>query len=327
MQNLTRRHLAHIVCAMSAAAIGLPACAAETYPTRPIRLIVPYAPGGGNDTMARAIGAKLTEAWGQQVIVDNRPGANGLIACEITARAAPDGYTLLMANIATHAISPALYKKIPFDPLKDHAPVALLGTTANVLVVPPSTQARTVQDLVSLAKAKGGQFTYGSNGVGSSQHLAGALFASTFGLNLVHVPYKGTAPMMNDLLGGQISMSFANMVTALPHVQSKRLVGIAVTSLKRSAALPDVPAVAESMPGFEATSWWGIVSTAGTPKPVVDKLNRAIVEALGTPDMKGFFTRLGAEPAHTTPGAFAAFMKSELAKWSKVVRESGASAD
>jgi len=307
---------------------GVAACAAQTdYPTKPVRLIVPYAPGGGNDTMARAIGAKLTDAWGQQVIADNRPGAGGLIACEIEARAASDGYTLLMANIATHAIAPALYKKIPFDPLKDHAPVALLGRTANVLVIPPSTPARTLQEFVTLAKAKNGQFTYGSNGVGSSQHLAGALFASTFGLKLIHVPYKGTGPMMTDLLGGQISMSFANMVAALPHVQSGRLVGLAVTSLKRSPALPDMPAVAESIPGFEATSWWGIVSAAGTPRPVIDKLNRDILRALDTPDMKQFFARLGAEPAHTSPGEFGAFMKTELVKWGKVVKESGARAD
>jgi tripartite-type tricarboxylate transporter receptor subunit TctC len=324
-------HLKHAVLAamgITTLLVSVTGYAAQNdYPTKPVRLIVPYPPGGGNDTMARAIGAKLTEAWGQQVIADNRPGANGLIACEIEARAAPDGYTVLMANIATHAISPALYKKIPFDPMKDHVPVALLGTTANVLVVPSSIPARTLRDLVNLAKEKSGQFTYGSNGVGSSQHLAGALFASTFGLNLVHVPYKGTGPMMNDLLGVQLSMSFANMVAALPHVRSGRLHGIAVTSLTRASALPDVPAVAESSPGFEATSWWGIVSTAGTPRSVIDKLNRDIVQALDTADMKQLFTRLGAEPAHTTPAQFAMFMKSELAKWTKVVKESGATAD
>lgn len=322
------KHAAYVAAAVAALLTSFAGYAAPAdFPGRPVRLIVPYPPGGGNDTMARAIGAKLTEAWGQQVIADNRPGANGLIACEIAAHAAPDGYTLLMANIATHAISPALYKKIPFDPLKDHAAVALLGTTANVLVVPAAAPTRTLQDLVKLAKAKSGQVTYGSNGVGSSQHLAGALFASTFGLNLVHVPYKGTAPMMNDLLGGQLSMSFANMVAVLPHVRSGRLHGIAVTSLKRAAALPEVPSVAESSPGFEATSWWGIVATAGTPRPVLDKLNRDIVKALGSADMKQLFTRLGAEPANTTPAEFAAFMKSELAKWSKVVKESGATPD
>jgi tripartite-type tricarboxylate transporter receptor subunit TctC len=311
-----------------AAATGFAAeRASPLFPSKPIRLIVPYAPGGGNDTMARAIGGKLTEAWGQQVIIDNRPGANGLLAGEIAAKAAPDGYTLFMANIASHAINPALYKKIPYDAVKDFAPVSLLGTTANVLVVHPSTPAKNLKELISLAKAKPGQLTYGSNGTGSSQHLAGALFGSTFGLNLVHVPYKGTGPMMNDLLGGQISMSFANMVAALPQVQSRRLVALAVTSLKRAAALQDVPSVAETAPGFEATSWWGVVATGGTPRNVVDALNREIVKGLGAPDMKSFFSRVGAEPRATTPQEFAAFIQSELAKWGKVVRDSGARAD
>ncbi len=317
----------HYIVAILCIAASLTANAAErTYPVKPIRLIVPYPPGGGNDTMARAIGTRLTEAWGQQVIVDNRPGANGLIACEITAKAAPDGYTLLMANIASHAINPALYKKIPYDPIRDFAPVSLLGTTANVLVVHPSTPAKNLKELIALAKAKPG-LTYGSNGVGSSQHLAGALFGSTFGLNLVHVPYKGTGPMMTDLLGGQITMSFANMVAALPPVRSKRLVPIAVTSLKRASSLPDIPAIAEMVPGFEATSWWGIVSTHDTPRAIVEALNHEIVKALATPDMKTFMGSLGAEPHPTTPQAFGAFIRSELAKWSKVVKESGARAE
>lgn len=317
-----------IVAGVFAAGPGVAADrASPAYPTKSIRLIVPYAPGGGNDTMARAIGGKLTEAWGQQVIIDNRPGANGLLAGEIAAKAAPDGYTLFMANIASHAINPALYRKIPYDAVKDFAPVSLLGTTANVLVVHPSTPVRTLNDLIGLAKAKSGQITYGSNGTGSSQHLAGALFGSTFGLSLVHVPYKGTGPMMNDLLGGQISMSFANMVAALPHVRSKRLVAIAVTSLARSSSLPDVPAVAETVPGFEATSWWGVVTTGGTPQRVVDALNAEIVNALNTPDMRAFMARLGAEPRGMTPQEFAAFIRSELAKWGKVVRDSGARAD
>jgi tripartite-type tricarboxylate transporter receptor subunit TctC len=306
---------------------ALPAAAAErAYPTKPIRFISGYAPGGGNDTMARAIAQRLTEAWGQQVIVDNRPGANGVVACELTAKAPPDGYTILMASIASHAINPALYPKIPYDPIKDFAPVTAIGTTVNVLVVHPSTAARTLKELVAYAKAKPG-LTYGSNGIGSSQHLAGALFGSTFGLNLVHVPYKGTAPMTNDLLGGQIAMSFANMTTALPHVRSKRLVPIAVTSLKRSTSLPDVPAVAESVPGFEAISWWGIVAPRATPPAIVDTLNREVVKVLGTADMKAFMGGLGAEPRGMSPQEFAAFIRSELAKWSKVVKESGAKAD
>jgi tripartite-type tricarboxylate transporter receptor subunit TctC len=298
----------------------------RAYPTKPIRLISAYPPGGGNDTVARAIAQRLTEAFGQQVIVDNRPGANGLLACEITAKAAPDGYTLLMASIASHAINPALYPKIPYDPIKDFAPVSLLGTTANVLVVHPSTPVKTLKELIAYAKGKTG-LTYGSNGIGSSQHLAGALFSSTFGLNLVHVPYKGTGPMTNDLLGGQITMSFANSVAALPHVRTKRLVALAVTSLKRSPSLPDVPAVAETVPGFEATSWWGIVVPRATSAAVIDTLNREIVKALGTSEMMTFMGGLGAEAHPTTPQEFGGFIRSELTKWSKVVKESGARAE
>ncbi|HEV7393941.1 MAG TPA: tripartite tricarboxylate transporter substrate binding protein [Burkholderiales bacterium] len=317
----------YIVAALLAAVASFTAVAADrAYPTKPIRLISAYPPGGGNDTMARAIAQKLTEAWGQQVIVDNRPGANGLLACEITAKAPPDGYTLLMASIGSHAINPALYPKIPYDPIKDFAPVSLLGTTANVLVVHPSTPARTLKELIGYARGKPG-LTYGSNGIGSSQHLAGALFGSTFGLTLVHVPYKGTGPMTNDLLGGQISMSFANSVAVLPHVRTKRLVALAVTSLHRSASLPDVPAVAETVPGFEATSWWGIVAPRATPVAVVDALNLEIVKGLNTADMKTFMSGLGAEPHGNTPQEFAAFIRSELTKWSKVVRESGARAE
>jgi tripartite-type tricarboxylate transporter receptor subunit TctC len=306
---------------------GLVADAAErAYPTKPIRLISAYAPGGGNDTIARAIAQRLTEAYSQQVIVDNRPGANGLLACEITAKAPPDGYTLLMASIATHAINPALYQKIPYDPVKDFAPVSLLGTTANVLVVHPSTPAKNVQELVAYAKQKPG-LTYGSNGVGSSQHLAGALFGTTFGVKLVHVPYKGTGPMTNDLLGGQITLAFANMVTALPHVRNKRLNALAVTSLKRSSSLPEVPAVAEAAPGFEATSWWGIVGPRAMPGAVVESLNREIVKALKAAEMKAFMANLGAEAHGTTAQELGAFIRSELAKWSKVVKESGAKAE
>ena len=277
--------------------------------------------------MARAIGAKLTEAWHQQVIIDNRAGANGLVACEITMTAAPDGYTLLMANIGSHAINPALYKNIPYDAVRDFAPVSQLGSTANVLVVHPSAPAKNLPELIALAKAKPGQITYGSNGIGSSQHLAGVLFGSTFGLNLVHVPYKGTGPVMIDLVGGQITMSFANMVAALPQVRARRLAAIAVTSLKRSPALPEIPALAETAPGFEATSWWGVVSTKGTPPEVIDALNREIVKGLNAPDMKTFLSNMGVEPAGTSPQQFAAFIKSELAKWAKVVKESGARAD
>ena len=320
------RRWIHVVAVLAACSTCAAEAAERTYPTKPIRLISAYAPGGGNDTMARALAHKLTDAWGQQVIVDNRPGANGLLACEITAKAAPDGYTLLMASISSHGINPALYKKIPYDPIRDFSPISLLGRTANVLVVHPATPAKTLKELIAYAKGKSG-LTYGSNGVGSSQHLAGALFSSTFGLNLVHVPYKGTGPMTNDLLGGQITMSFANMVTALPHVRAKRLVPIAVTALTRAQSLPDVPTVAETVPGFEATSWWGIVAPAATPPAIVGALNAEIVKALAAADMKTFMNGLGAEPQGTTPQEFGAFIRSELVKWARVVKESGARAD
>jgi len=302
------------------------AAADHSFPAKPIRLISAYAPGGGNDTVARAVGARLSEAYGQQVIVDNRPGANGLVACEITARAPADGYTLLMASIATHAINPALYTKIPYDPVRDFTPITLLGTTVNILVVHPSVPARSVKELIAYAKSKPG-LTYGSNGIGSSQHLAGALFASTFGLNLVHVPYKGTGPMTIDLLAGQIAMSFGNSVGVLQHVKAKRLVALAVTSLKRQPLLPDLPAVAETAPGFEATSWWGMVAPRATPLPVVNSLNREIVKALNSADMKTFMNGLGAEPQPTTPEQFGSFIRAELNKWARVVKESGARAE
>ena len=301
--------------------------ASSAYPIKPIRLIAPYPPGGGNDTMARAIGAKLTEAWGQQVIIDNRAGANGIVACEIVATAPADGYTLLMANVGTNAINPALYKKLPYDPIKAYAPVSLLGTAPNILVVPAATPAGTVRELVALAKSRPGKLTYGSNGIGSSQHLAGVMFGTAFGIDIVHVPYKGTGPAIIDLISGQISMSFANSLAVVQHIKTNRLKAIAVTSLKRSSTLPNVPAIAETVPGFSATSWWGIVAPARTPNGIVAALSEEIARALDTASMKEQLDRQGVEPRSSTPGEFQAFMQSELVKWAKVVKDSGASAD
>ncbi len=301
--------------------------ASSAYPIKPIRLIAPYPPGGGNDTMARAIGAKLTEAWGQQVIIDNRAGANGIVACEIVATAPADGYTLLMANVGTNAINPALYKKLPYDPIKAYAPVSLLGTAPNILVVPAATPAGTVRELVALAKSRPGKLTYGSNGIGSSQHLAGVMFGTAFGIDIVHVPYKGTGPAIIDLISGQISMSFANALAVVQHIKTNRLTAIAVTSLKRSSTLPNVPAIAETVPGFSATSWWGIVAPARTPNGIVAALSEEIARALDTASMKEQLDRQGVEPRSSTPGEFQAFMQSELVKWAKVVKDSGASAD
>jgi tripartite-type tricarboxylate transporter receptor subunit TctC len=277
--------------------------------------------------MARAIGAKLTEAWGQQVIIDNRAGANGIVACEIVATAPADGYTLLMANVGTNAINPALYKKLPYDPIKAYAPVSLLGTAPNILVVPAATPVGTVRELVALAKSRPGKLTYGSNGIGSSQHLAGVMFGTAFGIDIVHVPYKGTGPAIIDLISGQISMSFANALAVVQHIKTNRLKAIAVTSLKRSSTLPNVPAIAETVPGFSATSWWGIVAPARTPNGIVAALSEEIARALDTASMKEQLDRQGVEPRSSTPGEFQAFMQSELVKWAKVVKDSGASAD
>jgi len=306
----------------------LPALAlAQTFPVKPVRLIVPYPPGGGNDTMARAIAAKLNEAWGQQIIIDNRAGANGIVACEIAASAAPDGYTLLIANVGTNAINPWLYKKLPYRPVDDYAPISMLGSVPNILVVHPSTPANSVSELIALAKARPGRLTYGSNGVGSSQHLAGVMFNTAFGLDIIHVPYKGTGPAVIDLISGQITMSFANALAVVPHVKANRLRALAVTSLKRSPAMPELPAIAELAPGFSATSWWGIVAPARTPAAIVSAINRDIVNALATPAMKEQLDRQGVEPRPMAPAEFLAFMQSEYAKWGKVVKASGATAD
>ncbi len=301
--------------------------AATSYPNRPIRLISPFPPGGGNDTMARAIGGRLNEVWNEQIVVDNRAGANGIVACEIVARAAPDGYTLLMANVGSHAINPTLYKRLPYDAIKDYTPVSQLGWAPNILVLHQSVAANDVKELVALGKAKPGYLTYGSNGTGSSQHLAGVLFGSAFGIELVHVPYRGTAPVLVDLLGGHLKLSFSSAAAVMPHVKTGRLKAIAVTSLKRVPSLPDIPAIAETLPGYEATTWWGIVGPAGIAKPIAAKLSHEIGKALSRPEMIERFSQLGAEPHASTPAEFLDFIKSEIAKWAKVVKVSGAQAN
>lgn len=301
--------------------------ASGTFPTKPVRLIVPYPPGGGNDAIARIIGAQLTEIWSQQMIIDNRPGANGIVACQITASAAPDGYTLLVANVATNAINAALYKKLPYEPIKSYAPVSLLGSTANFLVVPAASPAANLNDLVALAKKQPGKLTYGSNGIGSSQHLAGVMFNSAFGIDMIHVPYKGTGPAIIALISNQISMSFANSLAAVPHIKANRLKALGVTSLKRSSALPEVPAIAETSAGFNATSWWGIVAPAGTPKIITESISKAIRQGLDNASVKEQLHRQGVDPRPMTPGEFHTFMQEELVKWTKVVKASGATAD
>jgi tripartite-type tricarboxylate transporter receptor subunit TctC len=301
--------------------------ATTDYPTRPIRLIVGFAPGGGTDTTARAIAQKLGAELGQQVVVDNRPGAAGNIATELVARATPDGYTLLMGTIAALAINPTLYDKLPFDPVRDFAPISQAVNSTNILVVHPTVPAKTLQELIALARAKPGQLNYGSSGVGGAGHLAGELFNTMAKVNLVHVPYKGGGPVMVDLLAGQVQVVFATAATAIPHVKAGRIRALAVTTIKRAGMVPDIPTVAEQgLPGYDANNWYGMLAPARTPRAIVTKLNTLVVKTLGMPDIREYLFNQGLDPAPTTPEAFAAYIRAEIAKWSKVVSAAGAKA-
>jgi tripartite-type tricarboxylate transporter receptor subunit TctC len=301
---------------------------AQTYPSKPIRLVVPFPPGGTTDILARTVGQKMTENWGQPVVIDNRPGAGGNIGSDLVAKAAPDGYTLLMATISTHAINVSLYKNLPFDSVRDFAPVSRIGTLPNILIVHPSVPVKSVKELIELAKSKPGELNFASSGVGTSLHLSGELFNSMAGVKLVHVPYKGSSPALADLLGGQVKIMFDNLPSALPHVKAGKLKPLAVTSAKRATVLPEVPTVMESgLPGFEVTSWFAIFVPAKTPTEIVAKLNGEIVKILNSGDVKEKLAQIGVDPAPTTPEALAAFAKAETEKWGKVVKATGASAD
>ena len=303
------------------------AIAQAAYPTKTITVIVPFPAGGTTDILARIVAQYMSTALGQAVIVDNRAGAGGNIGGQTAARAPADGYTLFMGTVGTHAINASLYKKMPFDPIKDFAPLTRVAMVPNLLVANPSQPFKTVPELIAYAKANPGKVTYGSSGNGSSIHLSGELFKSMTKVDMTHVPYKGSAPAVSDLLGGQIAVMFDNMPSALPHVKSGKLRAIAVTSAKRSPELPNVPTVGESVPGYEATSWFGMFAPAGTPPDIVAKLNAVIVKALADPEVRKKISEQGAEPYPETPKEFAAFIQKESAKWGKVVRDSGASVD
>jgi tripartite-type tricarboxylate transporter receptor subunit TctC len=310
------------------AALALPAgVAAQPYPSKPIRFIAPFAAGGALDTLTRTIASRMQDNWGQPVLVENRTGAGGNIGADIVAKAAPDGYTLVMGTIATHAINVSLYAKMPYDAVKDFAPVTLAASINNSLSLNPAVPARNVSELIAHAKANPGKLTFGSAGSGTSQHLAGELFKTMAGVDMVHVPYKGGALAVIDLLGGQISMTFGDIPTALPHIRSGKLRSIAVTAAKRSPLLPDVPTIAEQgLPGFDVSAWFGVFTTAGTPRAVVDQLNTEIVRILNLPDVREKLAGIGMDVVTDTPDQFAAFVQSEIAKWSPVVKASGAKA-
>jgi len=322
---MTRCRVVAAAIAACAAALSCPGASAQAYPLRPVRFIVPFAPGGSTDTLARAIGQKLGDALGQQVVVDNRSGGNGNIGMEIVAHAAPDGYTIVLGYIANLAIGPNLYAKLPFDPVKDFAPVTQLAQSPNILVVHPSVPAKTFREFIAYAKAHPGQVNFASASVGSIGHLTGELLNNAAGIRMQHIAYKGSGQAVIDLLGGQIQSMFSGMSSVMPHIKSGKLRALAVTGAQRSPAAPDVPTIAESgFPGFEATAWYGVLAPAGTPRSVIDRLHDEIVRALKAPDVRERLEGVGFELVGGTPDAFGAYIKSEIKKWAKVVKTSGA---
>jgi tripartite-type tricarboxylate transporter receptor subunit TctC len=304
------------------------ACAADAYPTRPIRLIVPYPPGGGNDTLARLFGAKLAEAWGQQVVVDNRPGAGTLIGTQLAARAVPDGYTMLLSSIATHAIAPNLYAKPGFDPVKDFAPITLLAIAPTVLCVNAAVPVNTVKELIALAKAKPGELKFASGGSATPPHMAGEIFASMTGIKLIHVPYKGGAPAHAGLIGGETTMMFDTAASILPHVRSGKLKSLAIARAARLAEYPNLPTFTEAgLPGYEVNAWYSMHAIAGTPKPIIAKWNSELRRILKLPDIQERLRVLGSEAVGNSPEEFDRFVRAESAKYAKAIRESGTKVD
>jgi len=302
-------------------ATTLAASAARDYPVKPLRLIVPFPPGGGNDILARTAGQRLSEIVGQQIIVDNRGGAGGLIGAELAAKAVPDGYTIFLASIGNLAFTPALRARLPYDPVRDFAPVTLLATSAFIMVVNPTVPAKSVKELIALAKARPGAFNYASAGQGSSLHMTAEIFKLATATDLVHVAYKGSAPALTDLVAGQVQIMFGTMPATLPLVKAGKLRALGVSGAKRSAAAPDVPTIAEAgVPGFEVLNWYGIVAPSKTPAEIVQKLNRDFLAALNSPQMMEALHAQGLEAAGGTPESFAALIRSEIAKYAKVVK-------
>ena len=329
--RIMRRFCAAVVTTLAFAAGS---AIAQNYPNKPITIVVPFAPGGATDILARAVGAELTKSMGQQVIIDNRPGAGGNIGTQLVAHAAPDGYTLLMGTVGTHGINQSLYPKLPYDPIKDFAPVTLVAMVPNVLVVNKAfaekNQITDVKSFLSYAKAHRGKLNMASSGNGTSIHLAGELFKTQTKTFMVHIPYRGSSPAIADLIGGQADLMFDNLPSAIGHIKSGRLVALGVTSSKPSAALPQVPTIAQTggdLTGYEASSWFGILAPAATPKEIVSKLQQEISKSLASPAVKEKLIAQGAEPVGNTPEQFAAHIQAETKKWSKVVKDSGAKVD
>ncbi len=312
---LSRALVACLFAAVAATAM------AQNYPVKQVRLIVPWTPGGAADILARTVAQKLSEHWGQQVLVDNRPGANGIIGTDAAARAPADGYTLLLGATGPNSVLPSLVPKLPYDALKDFAPVSLIATTTYVLSVHPSMPVNSVKELVAMGKAKPGTFTFASPGAGTPNHLSGEMFKAATGIDMQHVPYKGSAPAMTDVMGGQITMTFENIAPSLPHIKAGKMKALGITAPKRSTLLPDVPTIAESgFPGFQAVGWFGVLAPRGTPAPVIAQLNGEIVRLLKLPDVRERLLSLGVEIHGSTPEEFDAFGRAEIDKWAKVIK-------
>ena len=300
----------------------------QAYPAKAVRMIVGFPAGGTSDIMARLTGQKLSEAWGQTFIIDNRPGAGGNIGTELVAKSAPDGYTLLVSPGSTLTSNPAVYSKVPFDTVRDFAPVTIIASVPNALVVHPSVPVNNVKELIALAKSRPGQLAYASTGAGQSTHLSAELLKLSAGINMIHVPYKGSAPALTDIVAGQVSVMFDNLPSCLPFIKSGRLKALAVSSTARSRALPELPTVAESgVPGFDVTVWFAVLAPAATPRDIVNRLNGEIIKAIKTPDMRERLAQQGAEPVGNTSDEFAAVIKRDLAKWAKVVKDAGIKLD
>ena len=315
-------------CALAVLALlAAPSLHAQNYPARPIRMIVPFSPAGATDVPARIIGQRLSAALGQQVIVDNRPGAGSTLGADAVAKANPDGYTLLL-TATPHVISASLYRKLPYDAIRDFAPIMQIGAGANVLAVHPSLPAKSVRALIAMAKAQPGKIDYASSGNGSAQHLFGALFMSMADIRMMHIPYKGSAPATTDLISGQVSVGFPGIALALPHTAVGRLRSLAVTSDKRSRAMPDVPTIDESgVPGYAATLWLGLLAPKGTPAEIIHRLHAEIARVLRQPDVESAYLATGTDVTISTPDQFGQFLKSEYDKWAKVIKEVGAQAN
>jgi tripartite-type tricarboxylate transporter receptor subunit TctC len=298
---------------------------AQDYPQKTIRLIVPYPPGGTADMLARTLGQEMAERLGQQIIIDNRPGAGGNIGADLAAKAAPDGYTILMGTVATHAINPNLYSQMPYDAAKDFAPIVLVATLPNLLVVNPSLPARNVKELIALAKAKPGELAFASAGNGTSQHLSGELFKKMTGVDMIHIPYKGSAPAVTDLVGGQVHLMFDNIPSSLPQVRAGKLRALAVTGPRRSPVLPDLPTLSEAgLPGFSITSWFALFAPAGTPAKILIRLNKEAGKAIASKELRQQWMAQGIESAGGSAEQLAAFRRIEAPRWEKIIADSGA---